>query len=254
MSNVAGDRKTRSDKGQIMATLRDLFCIKWIAEMYAARFDQIQKLLSRYPDKRKPFKNKLIAETTTKDMIARWQRAGWIEYKRVLANNRGYAWVTKKGLALVDLDQVFTTTRAPALTRLNHIYAVGQIRLWMDEQGFEWTSERRFRSGLEKTMTKKGSTIGPIPDAIVEHEKYGKVAIEVELTPKKPSDLASKLHQLLSATMTDSYKTVYTFPVIWFYVPTEVMKTLIEKARLDLTDQDQKRISVGLEPDLLASR
>src|ERR1700716_3546314 len=101
MSNVTNERKVRSDKGHIMATKRDLYIIKWIAEQYAARFDQLQKLLSRFPDKHKPFKSKLIAETTVKDQISRWQRAGWIEYKRVLADGRGYAWVTKKGLALV---------------------------------------------------------------------------------------------------------------------------------------------------------
>src|SRR5215469_3374066 len=129
MSNVAGSKKVRSDKGLIMATIRDLFCIKWIAEMYAARFDQIQKLLSRFPDKQKPFRNgQLIAATTTRDLIARWQRAGWIEYRRVLADGKGYAWVTKKGLALVELDEIYTA-KAPALTRLNHIYAVNQIRL-----------------------------------------------------------------------------------------------------------------------------
>lgn len=252
MSNVARAKKVRSDKGLVMATLRDLFCIKWIAEMYAARFDQIQQLLSRFPDKQKPFKDgRLIAATTTKDLIARWQRAGWIEYRRVLADGKGFAWVTKKGLALVDLDQTFAA-KAPALTRLNHIYAVNQIRLWMDQQGFDWTSERRYRAGLSKP--KKGDIIGPIPDGLVTHEKYGKVAIEVEISPKKPVDVQSKLHQLMAATMTDNatLKTVYTFPVVWFYVPSQPMKTLIENARLELIDQDQKRISVGLEAHLIA--
>lgn len=251
MGNDAREKKVRSDKGQIMATVRDLFCIKWIAEMYAARFDQIQRLLSRFPDKRKPFKGELIAETTTKDMIARWQKAGWIEYKRVLADSRGYAWVTKKGLALVGLDEIYTA-KAPALTLLAHIYAVGQLRLWMDTQGFEWTSERRYRAGL--TKGKKGESTGPLPDALVTHEKYGKIALEVELSPKKPRDVASKLHQLMAATRTDdtTYKTVYSFPVVWFYVPNESMKKLIETARSDLIDQDQKRISVGLQADLVA--
>ena len=162
MSNDAHERKARSDKGFIMATTRDLYCIKWIAEQYAARFDQIQKLLSRFPDKHKPFRaGKLIAETTTRDLIARWQRAGWIEYRRVLADGRGFAWCTKKGLALVGLDETFTA-RVPASTRLAHIYAVNQVRLWMDLQGFEWTSERTYRASLDQG--KKGQSTGPIPD------------------------------------------------------------------------------------------
>ncbi len=95
------DRKVRSDKGLIMATERDFYCIAWIAEQYCARGDQVRRLLSRFPNKLRPFKNgELIAETTTRDQISRWVRAGWVEYKRVLADEPGYCWVTKKGLQL----------------------------------------------------------------------------------------------------------------------------------------------------------
>jgi hypothetical protein len=234
MSNDAKVRKQRSDKGNIMATKRDLYIIKWIAEMYAARFDQIQKLLSRFPDKHKPFKaGNLIAETTVKDQIARWQRAGWIEYKRFLADGRGFAWVTKKGLALVELDEIYAA-RAPAPTRLNHIYAVNQVRLWMDVQGFVWTSERRYRSQLERG--KKGESTGPIPDAVVMSAKYGKIAIEVELSPKKPNELIDKLVNL----------------VVWFYVPNENIKGLVESACGALEENEQRRISAGVQADLTA--
>jgi hypothetical protein len=37
------ERKPRSDKGLIMATRRDLYCMAWIAEQYAARGDQVQR-------------------------------------------------------------------------------------------------------------------------------------------------------------------------------------------------------------------
>jgi hypothetical protein len=252
MSNDASERKQRSDKGLIMATRRDLYCIKWIAEQYAAKFDQIQKLLSRFPDGNKPFKNgKLIAETTTKDLIARWQRAGWVEYKRVLADGRGFAWATKKGLALVDLDETFTA-RVPAPTRLAHIYAVNQVRLWMDLQGFEWTSERCYRATLEKG--KKGETTGPIPDAVVMSSKFGKIAIEVELTSKKPAELFDKLVHLVRATAMDTQSLRYTstFPVVWFYVPDEKIKGLVESARSGLQEREQGRVSAGVQPDLIA--
>lgn len=251
MSNDAKVKKVRSDKGLIMATRRDLYCIRWIAEMYAARFDQIQKLLSRFPDKHKPFKaGKLIAETTTKDQLSRWQRAGWIEYKRFLADGRGYAWVTKKGLALVELDEIFTA-RAPAATRLAHIYATNQVRLWMDLQGFEWTSERKYRTSL--TKSKKGETTGPIPDAVVMSAKYGKIAIEVELSIKKPAELLTKLIHLVRASAMDgSGRWSSTFPVVWFYVPNESIKGLVESACDDLPEKEQKRVSAGIQADLIA--
>lgn len=247
-----GERKQRSDKGHFMATIRDIYCLKWIAQMYAARFDQIQKLLSRFPDKHKPFVNgKSIAETTTKDVLSRWQKAGWVEYHRFLADGRGYAWVTKRGLQLIGLDETFTA-KAPAVTRLPHIYAVNQIRLWMDQQGFEWTSERVYRAGLDQG--KKGQSTGPIPDAVVESAKHGKIAIEVEISAKKPADLIEKLQNLLYATFMSKETLHYehTFPTIWFYVPSATMKVLVEAARESLRPDDQGRVSAGIEDDLIA--
>jgi len=252
MSEDVRTRKVRRDKGVFMATRRDLYCMTWIAEQYAVRFDQIQKLLSRFPDPKKPFKvDGLIAETTVLDTLSRWQRAGWIEYQRFLARGRGYAWVTKKGLALVELDEMFTA-RPPAPTRLAHIYAVNQIRLWMDDQGFEWTSERRYKANLDKG--KKGESIGPIPDALVFSPKYGKIAIEVELSVKKPADLLDKLANLVHASVLDA-QTLHScslFPAIWFYVPNERMKELIESARVDLPEGQRQRVSAGVAKDLLA--
>jgi hypothetical protein len=250
---MSQERKQRSDKGLIMATKRDLYCIAWIAEQYAARFDQIQKLLSRFPDQHKPFKDgKLMAETTTKDVIARWQRAGWVEYRRVLADGRGYAWVTRRGLQLVGLDETFTA-RAPASTRLFHIYAVNQVRLWMDLQGFDWTSERHYKASLEKG--KKGQSIGPVPDAVIVNRKNGaRIAVEVEISAKKPVDLVDKLKHLAYAMRLNDHtlKHEHTYPAIWFYVPSEQMKVLVEVARSELRPEDQRRVSAALQPDLIA--
>lgn len=246
------ERKTRSDKGVIMATRRDLYCIAWIAEQYAARADQIQRLLSRFPEKERPFKDELIAETTTRDQITRWKRAGWIEYQRVLADEPGYAWVTKKGLALVGLDDLYTA-RAPASTRLDHIYAVNQLRLWMDRE-FAWKSERRYRSE-QTTMVKKGELLGPIPDGLI-RTKDGIVAIEAEISPKKPAVLFDKLVRLVRASGFDPESLRYgpTFPTIWFYVPHESMKKLVEAAIEDLQEDERDRVSVAIEHDLRASR
>ena len=247
------ERKVRSDKGTIMATERDQYCIAWIAEQYAARGDQIRRLLSRFPDKQRPFKaGNLMAETTVKDQLSRWQRAGWIEYKRVLANQPGFAWVTKKGLQLVDLDDIYTA-RMPASTRLDHIYAVNQVRLWMDSQ-FTWKSERRYRSDqLAKEKSKKGETSGPIPDAVLTTNK-GIAALEVEISIKKPIELEAKLLRLVRHTVEDVLSYRSAFPIIWFYVPTERMKAIVEDARSSLPEKDQKRIACGVQDDLLASK
>ena len=246
-------RKVRSDKGLVMATQRDLYCIAWIAEQYAVRADQLQRLLSRFPDKERPFKNKLMAMTTVKDQISRWKRAGWIEYKRVLADEPGFAWVTKRGLQLVDLDEIYTA-REPASTRLNHIYAVNQLRLFLDQK-YTWKSERRYRSEqLEKEKSKKGHSSGPIPDAVLTG-KAGKIAIEVELSAKKLGELETKLIRLVRYIVDDgSLGYTKAFPTIWFYVPSEKIKALVEDAIEALQDDEQKRVSVGIDANLLASK
>jgi hypothetical protein len=246
-------RKQRSDKGLVMATRRDMYCIAWIAEQYAARGDQIRRLLSRFPDKLRPFKDgDLIAETTVKDQINRWVRAGWVEYKRILADQPGYCWVTKKGLALVDLDDIYTA-RVPASTRLNHIYAVNQLRLWMDSK-FTWKSERRYRADeMAKEKSKKGQTTGPIPDGIIT-TKSGPVAIEVELSVKKPADLEQKLIRLVRHYVSTGLGYGPAFPTIWIYVPSEKLKAVVEDAIEALTDEEQNRVSVGIEKDLIASQ
>lgn len=247
-------RKIRSDKGLIMATKRDQYCIAWIAEMYAARGDQIRKLLSRFPDKKRPFKDgKLIAETTAKDQISRWRRAGWIEYRRVLADEPGFAWVTKKGLALVGLDDIYTA-RAPASTRLDHIYAVNQLRLWMDGR-FLWKSERRYRAEeMSKEKATKGKTSGPIPDAVITTTN-GVVALEVEISAKKPIELETKIIRLVRYITSDGMMGyVKAFPAIWFYVPNEKLKELVAAAIETLRDDERGRVSVGVEKDLIASK
>ena len=249
-------RKTRSDKGEVEATDRDLYCMEWIADQYAARFDQIQKLLSRVPDPKKPYQGEMLAETTTKDLIDRWRRAGWIEYRRVLAADRGFAWVTRRGLQLVELDGLYTA-KEPAAIRLNHIYAINQVRLWMDGAGYQWTSEREYIASLKKKK-KKDEKVGPIPDAVVFNEKLGKkAALEIELTAKKPATMFLKVARLVREIQFDAEVGNYApvFPLIWFYVPNEQIKKLVEGAVADLRDKgERERVSCGVDPTLLRVR
>jgi hypothetical protein len=249
--NAEKQRKQRSDKGLVMATKRDLYCIAWIADQYVIRADQVQRLLSRFPDKEKPFKNgKTPALTTTKDQISRWRRAGWVDYRRVLADEPGYMWCTKKGLALVGRDDY--TAREPASTRLNHLFAVNQLRLWMDFK-FAWKSERRYRADLSKQEIKKGDVLGPIPDGLL-ITKDGVIALEVEISPKKPADLEQKLIRLARHIVSDGLGYRSAFSTIWFYTPNEQIKTLVESCYEVLTDDERARVSVGIEKDLLASK
>lgn len=248
MSDDAKERKTRRDAGTIMATRRDLYCIAWIAEQYAVRGDQLRLLLSRFPDPKRPFKaGTLIAETTVRDQISRWYRAGWIEYRRVLADEPGFAWATRRGLQLVDLDDIYTA-RMPASVRLDHIYAVSQVRLSLDQK-YTWQSERRYRSELE---AEKAKDLGPIPDGIITTSK-GRVAVEVEISEKKKPELEAKLERLTGHWRLNNGP--WAVRSIWFYVPSEKIKTLIDAARESLADKDRRRVGVAvMEEGLLPTR
>lgn len=246
-------RKEREDKGVIMATERDLYCLAWIAEQSAVRGDQVRRLLSRFPDKEHPFKEELIGETTVRYQLGRWRRAGWIEYRRVLDGEPGWAWVTRKGLALVDLDEVYTA-RAPAGTKLAHLYAVGQLRLKMDEK-YSWKSERRYRAEeLAKTKGKKGRTTGPIPDGVITVKGGSLVAVEAEITLKKPEEMKEKLVRLVRHMVSRGNGYEKAFHAVWLYAGTERIQQLIEKGKEGLQEEEQKRVWVVLAPSLIAPR
>jgi hypothetical protein len=240
MTEETKERKTRRDKGLIMATTRDLACLTWIGEMYAIRIDQLRRLISRYPDPNRPFKGSLIAETTLKDQIDRWQKAGWAEYRRVLADQPGWVWVTAKGLAEVGLSHY--TARPPAATRLNHIFAVNQVRLEHDSR-YIWMSERAYRHERETVKV-----TGPIPDGLIcKEDKDRYIAIEVELTAKKPADLSGKISSLVRGYVLHGGAS-RGFPETHFYVPSDSMKELIVAAMsaAKLEAEEHKRIKIGV--------
>lgn len=239
--------KPRRDKGTILFSKRDEYCLGWMADQYAVRLDQIQVLLSRWPMGKLKNKERGLAATTVKDQISRWVRAGWIEYQRVLVNQPGWAWITRKGLQVIAWDG-FYSARQPAFSRLSHIYAVNQIRLTMDlEQDITWKSEREYRETLE--AARKGESTGPIPDAVISSERIGIVALEVELSPKKPADLERKLEELVGCTTSSNR---YKFSRIWIYVPDEKGKQAVERARAELIEADQKRVQVAIFQGLIA--
>lgn len=245
------DRKPRKPikrvkkKGEIRVTKRDLGCIAWIAHQYAARGDQIQELLTRYPDPKHPFQDELASPSTTREQISRWVRAGWVVYKRVLANGPGWAFVTRTGLQLVGLDQTYVA-RPPSPYRLEHIYAVNQVRLWMDEEhNYPWMSERRYKASLN---LKRGESSGPIPDGILQLEG-GTVALEIQLSYLKPHEWHKKLFELVRLTVHSALRYEWAFAEIWVYVPTGKMKEAADEARVKLDDPD--RVEVIVEDDLL---
>src|SRR5262249_42039564 len=92
----------------------------------------------------------------------------------------------------------------------------------------------------------KGEALGPIPDGIIERKDKGTVAVEVELTAKKPADLKRKIKALVGCR-DEQYQ--HRFPTIWFYVADGKIEQAIERAIDDLGEEE--RVGVGVFPNLV---
>ena len=220
MTHTRQQRKTRKDKGVHQLTSRDCLMLTWIADQYAMRFDHVRELLSEHAEGQT--KGELLAIPTVQSKINKWVHAGWAKYRRWLADGPGWVWVTKQGLAQIGQDDYRASPPSP--TRLAHIYAVNAVRMQLDYD--DWTSERGLRADADCGSSK------PIPDAVI--TSHGKeIAIEVEISIKKPNDLVEKMERLLP---------YYTF--VHFYVPDAEGFRAVERARDKLEGRRQRRVAV----------
>ncbi|SRR6266571_705045 len=238
MSEKITSRRKRSDAGKVQLTERDLRVMTWIADQYAARTDQVRELLSPA--------DSLISETRLRQILARWSAGGWIASRRWLADEPLWIWITSAGLRLLGLDELYSPM-VPAATRLHHIYAVNEVRAYIErrtspEKPRSWRSERTLRAGLDSS--KKGRKIGPLPDGEVLYSGH-RVAIEVELSTKKREDLVSKLARLCYKDG-DGYnqqgRRQPYYNAIWMFVPTLALQARIEEAKKKLNEDAAARV------------
>ena len=176
-------RKRRSDHGQVQLTDRDLWVLPWIAQQAAIRLDQVQNLLGREAG-RGAKEEGWISENAARLVVNRWRRAKLVEYKKITVEEPGWVWLTTTGLHAFELPYKLYE---PSLARLEHLFAVNEVRLELERRGpaGTWQSERELRTG--RTYS-KGESFAHLPDALYLTQE-GTIGIEVELTPKKPGDL-----------------------------------------------------------------
>src|ERR1700687_1818444 len=105
------------------------------------------------------------------------------------------------------------------------------------QQDYKWQSERRYHAELS---VKRGENSGPIPDGMI-WPKGEKTAVEVQISPLTPEEWLTKLRKLMDAYREKASGLGYedTFPMVWFYVPSEEMRDAMEKARLKLKEDDR---------------
>ena len=193
-------RKPRRDRGPRL-TSRDLLAFRWMGEQYAFRFDHLQELLARYSTGTTRLPD-LVSESTARHTIDRWERAGMVVYKKILADEPGYCWLTSAGLRAAGLPfRPFT----PQPYSLPHICCCARARLTVTAQypNWAWKSERWLRTELDQRIKSV-----KLPDALLVAEDGMAIAIEVELTQKN----TIKLEEVLKARTLVYAQTVYFAP------------------------------------------
>jgi hypothetical protein len=138
-------RRSRRHKEVPQWTVRDDYCIWWIGEQRAVRYDHVQRLSAHESDQQTLIPGRLSATRTTQ-IIHRWQKANLVIYIKVHAKSPGWIYLTLHGLRFAQLDYRYSTPRESTLT---HLYYIIQVPLQMeeeyDEYEMEWQSERYLR-------------------------------------------------------------------------------------------------------------
>ena len=216
---IGSARKERSDKGSIKITERDLEVLRFIGEQYGVRADQLARLLKR-PDVG------ALSDSATRAVLARWEKAGLADSRKVIADEPRVIWLTRKGLDEVGLAfKPWTPTPAS----LAHIYWTTQVRMHTEDRhpAASWRSERELRKGrvMQSISTSQSHEV----DAEI-HLPQGVVAVEVELTSKSVERRRS-----IMAELTQRYATV------WYFAPPHVM-ALLEDTRQAVSGSERVRV------------
>jgi len=171
--------------------------LRWIAQQYAIRLDQLQRLLLRYTPEADREKIRQGAEHLSKERtyktLARWDALGLIRYGNILDGEPRWIWVSPHGLRSLDLPLRYNQ---PSAVRLPHLYFVNQVRLWVEGRRplDRWKSERQIKA--EQGAFEKGKRRDHLPDALLFAANGKTSAIEVELEPKTRETLETILYEL----------------------------------------------------------
>ena len=188
------ERKRRSDYGQIQMTRRDMEVLRWMGEMYAVRVDHLALLLGRMSKRGLNGDGKVMSREGTRRIYTRWLNAGWVEKRKMLADEPQWIWLSKQGVSDVGSEYPY---RVPSVARLRHIHAVNAVRLHVEERlGSSWTCER------ELSREKREHLI----DGLVLYEGR-QTAIEIEMTQKSKKRLVNIVRDLCSE-----------YGAVWYFV------------------------------------
>lgn len=203
--------KRRSDHGTVRTTPRDLDLLRWIADQFAVNTDQLKILMNRWKRKHEPeWQEASISDETVKWLIQRWRDAGWVESRKLLAREPAWVWLSKEGLTAMSLKYPMYQ---PAVGRLDHIYHVNMVRLYIEKRRgdeVQWISERQIN------VERKDQGKRHMVDGEVVYQNMV-IAIEVEQTQKSKRRLASIVRELEQ-----------DYAAVWYFVTDKALEAVRE--------------------------
>ena len=216
-------RPTPLSTDNVRLTQRDLDAVRWIAEQQAVRLDTIGRLLAS--------RGTAVDGRALRRLAQRWDAAGLIRRRRILANAPSILWPTADGVRSAGITlKAGQRAEAPSIGTLHHTLALAEVRLVYERMGFTWTAERFLRAA--------GS--GHRADGLAVKGDQ-RVLVEVERTQKERERLADILRSnLRTPGISETH-----------YWITEVMRGVVEAAAAELEADLTTRVRVALLPEVV---
>lgn len=190
--------------------------LRIIHQQGALRLDQFQRVLGRLsPEPGRMKQPGILSEERTRKILRRWRAEDLYVYKVFYVRQKGWLWLTRKGIKYTGLDMRYYE---PSPASLSHLAAINEIRLLVEERRPQdtWKSERELRA--EQNACQKGSVIKHLPDAeLIGANRESVIAIECELTIKSEKRLQSVLYDLAANKR---------YSTIWYFCAENVYDTL----------------------------
>ncbi|MHB8596697.1 MAG: hypothetical protein ACYDER_07795 [Ktedonobacteraceae bacterium] len=234
-------RATREDKGIPRLEPRDLIILRWMLQMYAVRFDQLQVLLARHSPKQEELTDpEHVSPSTVRTHLRRWKALGLVTYKKILADkdNPLWCWLTPHGLNYLAFEEdeqgksIVYSYYLPKPRELTHLYLINQARLYIERYypAYIFKSERQLRR--EQSVRPKAIKQRHLTDGLIYRPDGKAIALEVERWDKAGSRLKDILQELAQ-----------TYHRTWYFV-SKPARTAVTKAHAHLPESLRSRIQI----------
>jgi len=210
-------------------TSRLEYALRFTGQQGALRFDQWQKLLGRLSTDSDRMKVAgILSEERTRKILRRWSDEEIYMYRVFHVREKGWIWLTRKGLKYVGLNLRYYE---PAPSSLPHLYALNEIRLLLGARyhNHVWKSERELRA--EQSSQQKEH----LPDAeFLDVNGQHITALEVLLNVRSEARLQDMLYDFASDNR---------YHAIWYFVSKPVFGALTQ-ALDKLSVKQQRRFAI----------